>query len=287
MATVRYLCSAATIWPIHGNADRAVAAVGEAGFDGIEIVLHPDLPVQAIGDAARAAGLLRGAVCHLRETVDAAPLFAAAAAFGAAYFVAQVDGYWRSDDWIAERVGTLQAQAGAVGLSVFLETHRGRCTQDLRRTLSLCERMPDLRLCGDFGHYVLAGELRAPWPDETRRALNTLAGRCGVIHARISGGERSLDLLDHCTREQIDEYLDLWRAVVRASVAPELFVTTELLDFGHQCRDEMGRPIGDLWAETLRLLGELKTALSPVMQAPPLHRASAAALADPARSSRT
>ncbi|MEB0161029.1 hypothetical protein QN405_25755, partial [Pseudomonas sp. AH2 (2023)] len=42
---------------------------------------------------------------------------------------------------------------------IYLETHRATMTQDIKRTLDLVERFPELRFNGDFGHWYIGHEL--------------------------------------------------------------------------------------------------------------------------------
>ena len=51
-----------------------------------------------------------------------------------------------------------RVQSEVFGIPVFLETHRGRLTQDLFRTTELLVHFPDIVVTLDLSHYVVAGE---------------------------------------------------------------------------------------------------------------------------------
>ena len=88
---------------------------------------------------ARDLGLRLGGGGYLRVEDSAEPAFALAAEAGAKYLELQVDGYWKDDAWIVARTLELMKLGETHGVPFFLETHRGRYTQDMRRTLWLLE----------------------------------------------------------------------------------------------------------------------------------------------------
>ena len=262
-------CSLLTL-PAETPLPARLRLIAEAGFDGVQTV-----PPQAQGRAGFAealaeAGLEASGCCHLAEDQPAEPMFERAAAAAMTSLNAQVDGYWRDEDWQDARVAELLDLSTWYDLPFFLETHRHRLTQDIRRTLALTERHPTLALCGDFSHYTVTSELRAPWPEEWREALRTLARRCGEIHARVNDGQRVQDPLPLIGTPQQQEFLDLWHTAREAWTGPRFLVTTELLpvSIGYAATDLHGRPVGDIWTDSRSLLAEItdwdrKSARSP------------------------
>lgn len=71
---------------------------------------------------------------------------------------------------------------------VYLETHRATMTQDVRRTLDLIERFPELRFNGDFAHWYIGHEL--PYGDIEAKliAMRPVFERVRFLHLRVSSG---------------------------------------------------------------------------------------------------
>ncbi len=152
------------------------------------------------------------------------------------------------------------------GVPFYLETHRGRYTQDLRRTLEQLERHPDLLLCGDFSHYTVSGELVAPWTGPWRKGLYQVAQKCAVIHARMNAGQRVQDPLLAVPMNQQEEFLELRAFAARAAGKRDessFTLTTELLPTDYQYRDEQGVPVGDVWQDSLELRQKITDYLHP------------------------
>lgn len=258
MSRLSVHCSLLTV-AVEAPLPARLRRIAEAGFDGVQ-TLPPEAQARAgFADALVASGLEASGCCHLAEDQPAEPMFERAAAAGMTSLNAQVDGYWRDEDWQDARVAELLDLSARYDLPFFLETHRHRLTQDIRRTLALTERHPTLALCGDFSHYTVMSELRAPWPDEWREALRTLARRCGEIHARVNDGQRVQDPLPLIGTPQQEEFFDLWHTAREAWTGPCFLATTELLPvaIGYDTTDLHGRPVGDIWADSRSLLAEI------------------------------
>ncbi|MBR7835694.1 sugar phosphate isomerase/epimerase [Actinospica durhamensis] len=258
MSRLSVHCSLLTV-PGSGPLSARLRLIAEAGFDGVQTV-PPDASSRVgFAHALAESGLEVSGCCHLTEDQPAEPMFERAAAAGMTSLNAQVDGYWRDEDWQDARVTELLDLSTRYGLPFFLETHRHRLTQDIRRTIALTERHPALILCGDFSHYTVMSELRAPWPDEWRAALHTLARRCGEIHARVNDGQRVQDPLPLVGAAQRGEFFELWRTARAAWPGPRFLMTTELLpaSIGYDTTDLRGRPVGDIWEDSRRLLGAI------------------------------
>jgi sugar phosphate isomerase/epimerase len=234
----------------------------EAGFDGVQTHPPESRDLARFRTAVDASGLEVSGCGHLAENAPAEPLFARAAAAGMVSLNAQVDGYWRDDAWQDDRVEELLVLSRDYGLPFYLETHRHRMTQDLQRTVSLVRRHPELLLCGDFSHWVVMGELRAPWPPEWRTALHALARRCGEIHLRLNDGQSVQSPLAMISAGQREEFWSLWQTAAAAN--PDLCATTELLpaDIGYDQVDLDGRPISDIWKDSVDLLAEARLRLA-------------------------
>ena len=249
----RVHCSLLTLPAGMPISDR-LARIARAGFDGVQTT--PPEPAQLAGFAAALddSGLAASGCAHVPDDGSAEPIFERAAAAGMVSLNAQVDGYWRDDSWQDTRIRHLLALSEQYDLPFFLETHRHRLTQDLRHTLALIDRHPDLLLCGDFSHYTVMAELRAPWPPEWAAGLRHLARRCHEVHLRLNNGQNIQDPVPAVGPAQRAEFEALWSAARDSS--PDVLFTTELLpaDLGYDHIDLEGAPIGDIWADSLTLL---------------------------------
>ncbi len=236
-----------------GNPFSYIAA---AGFDGVECAPPPVMEAPRFKVVLEEANLHFGAAVYLPDTDEPEPIFERAAAAGAHYLEGQIDGYWQSDTWIDARTRQLISLGQQYGAPFYLETHRGRYTQDLKRTIELLERHPDLLLCGDFSHYTVSGELIAPWTGAWRKGLYQVAEKCAMIHARMNAGQRVQDPLQAISFMQQQEFLELWAFAARAAGKREqssFTLTTELLPTDYQYQDNQGNSVGDVWQDSLEL----------------------------------
>ncbi|WP_331769285.1 hypothetical protein OG948_36460 (plasmid) [Embleya sp. NBC_00888] len=249
----RIHCSLLTLptdLPLHERLTRIACA----GFDGVQTTPPSAAELPRFATALAETGLAASGCAHLPEDCPAEPIFERAAAAGMVSLNAQVDGYWRDHSWQDARIRELLALSEQYALPFFLETHRHRLTQDLRHTIALVDRHPDLRLCGDFSHYTVTAELRAPWRVEWTQALHRLARRCHEVHLRLNNGQNIQDPVPNVDPAQRAEFEALWRTA--RGGADDLLFTTELLPahIGYDHLDLVGTPIGDIWADSLDLL---------------------------------
>jgi sugar phosphate isomerase/epimerase len=269
---IRYHCSLASLRQFDEPLAAQLERIKAAGFDGVESGLPGDRDAKQFSSLLHGLAMSLGVAAYLPENTDPEPLFERAAAAGALYVEAQVDGYWRDDEWIDDRTRQLIELGERYQVPFLLETHRGRYTQDPRRTLALLGRLPGLRLCGDFSHYTSTSELKAPWPAPWRDAMLQIATRCDIVHVRMNAGQRVQDPLCQVGSQQRAEYLHLYRHALHSGNGQVPFtVTTELLPPDYQCVDpRTGEPQGDIWADTKDLLAIVAQALDSV--APPKQR---------------
>jgi len=75
-------------------------------------------------------------------------------------------------------------------LPLMLETHRGRCTQDLHATCALIRRRPVISIALDVSHYLVAGEMFGGDVTRFNVSLGPLFEATELIHGRISNGQQ-------------------------------------------------------------------------------------------------
>ncbi|MGG1552168.1 sugar phosphate isomerase/epimerase family protein [Paenibacillus ferrarius] len=191
-------------------------SIAEAGFSGI----LGQLPEPAEADTWRRLldeyGFSFGvqAVPFPKLGDDLTPYFARAKAFGVQYVNAQILHPYLEGQPAADFVAGFIRQAAEAGLPFFVETHRGRITQDLRRTAQLVEALPQLRLTIDFSHYVVGEGMDRAVADETAEGyLQTLLTRASSIHARISNGHQvQVDVGEDASHPAVQPFLRWWRS---------------------------------------------------------------------------
>ncbi|TBL80172.1 sugar phosphate isomerase/epimerase family protein [Paenibacillus thalictri] len=111
--------------------------------------------------------------------------------FGVAYVNSQVMGNMLRDEAAVQLLQDLLGAAAETGIPYFVETHRGRITQDLLRTVDYVNQLPHLRLTIDISHYVLSCEVSSPsMAAELNPALDVLLQRTSSIHGRVSSGQQ-------------------------------------------------------------------------------------------------
>lgn len=124
-----------------------------------------------------------------RAVSDLTELIPRAREFGVQHINLQVmDSFVVGEEAVALLAG-LAEEGRKAGMPVFIETHRGRVTQDLIRTARYVRAIPDLRLTIDLSHYVVAGEVREITPP-LEALFDELLRRTSCIHARVSNGEQ-------------------------------------------------------------------------------------------------
>jgi hypothetical protein len=144
------------------------------------------------------------------------------------------------------------------GLPLFIETHRGTVTQDLRRTVKVLNRFKRLRFTGDFSHYVVAGELNTAWSDEVWEHFRQIARRCSYFHGRIGFGEQIQNDIGNGTGELTQQFKKLWTMgmsawLKKAGPGDVLPFLIELGPVPYSILDLSGREISDRWEQCLAI----------------------------------
>jgi len=88
----------------------------------------------------------------------------------------------------AEALALLEAvlaASGQLGHTAYVETHRATVTQDMRRTLTWIERLPELRFNADLSHWYTGLEMSYSDFEEKLDLLTPFFARVGFIHGRI------------------------------------------------------------------------------------------------------
>ncbi|OXM82721.1 sugar phosphate isomerase/epimerase family protein [Paenibacillus rigui] len=132
--------------------------------------------------------------------------------FGVQYVNSQVMDSFVTDEAAVQLLHELTEEAAAAGLPYLVETHRGRVTQDLHRTVSYVQALPSLRLTIDLSHYVVAGEMVGEsMLRQAEPLFDVLLQRTSSLHGRVSNGEQvQIDIGDQVESELTAPYLRWW-----------------------------------------------------------------------------
>ena len=172
------------------------------------------------------------------------------------YLTVQVPGSLQASPRIADLLEEMYELANDAGLPLFIETHRGTVTQDLRRTVKVINRFKKVRFTGDFSHYVLAGELGGGWSDDVWDHFQQIAAALRNWRGRISFGEQIQDDIGDGAGEPARQFKKLWTTGFAAWL--EKARAGDVLPFGCQLgpvpyslTDLSGREISDRWEQCL------------------------------------
>ena len=136
-----------------------------------------------------------------------------------------------------------------------IQTHRGRVTQDLLRTVGYAKAIPELRFDLDFSHYIVGGELTGAFPPPAEAAFALLMERATMLDGRFSNGEQvQVDMLNPAYREPVDRVANLWKRVMlgwlRTARRGDVFpFRVELGPPGYAILGADGREISDRWVQ--------------------------------------
>jgi sugar phosphate isomerase/epimerase len=130
-----------------------------------------------------------GIEAFISDERDIEPYLSKAADFGVDYINAQVGSSFLTGQDAISLLDGLVEKAEQYGIPLFVETHRGRITQDLIRTIEYVNEIENLRLTIDLSHYVLAGEINRQ-VESFDPYFERLLRRTASIHGRISNGQQ-------------------------------------------------------------------------------------------------
>lgn len=101
----------------------------------------------------------------------------------------------------------------AEGMPIQFETHRNCITNDLFSTLTLLDAVPEMRLAGDFSHYIVDREFKLPLQPWERSWIDRCIARCDSFQGRVASRQQiqvQIDFPQHAKWVALFE--DFWRA---------------------------------------------------------------------------
>jgi hypothetical protein len=141
--------------------------------------------------AIRAAGLVPVGMGRVLAPDEALPLARCHADAGLDFTTLHVGTGLESDDAMARLAEAVLEASAATGHALYIETHRATMTQDIRRTLDLVERFPQLAFTLDFSHWYTGHEMtyggeyaaRLAWCDPVFARVASVQWRIGTTGA--------------------------------------------------------------------------------------------------------
>ncbi|NHN29889.1 TIM barrel protein [Paenibacillus sp. S3N08] len=184
--------------------------IAEAGFTGILGALPQPHEAAQWRKLLDQYNLSFGITSFPYKREDLIPILKHAKDFGVQYINSQVMDSFVIDEEAVTLLKELTEEAAAQGVPYFVETHRGRVTQDLLRTVEYVKAIPDLRLTIDLSHYVVAGEMVGSL-EKVEPLFDSLLRRTSSIHARVSNGEQvQVDIGPNGEHPMVPSFMRWW-----------------------------------------------------------------------------
>ena len=236
--------------------DEKLTRIKTAGFDAVDTVVPKTAEEEQRWSAAvKKQGLALGVQTSINKLEDLDAPLATAKRIKSPYLDVHVGNYYFPE---AEATFLLRAMAERCkreGMAMMVQTHRGRVTQDLFRTIAYTRAIPDLRFCLDLSHYFVGGEIGGRLSPEADALFDELLKRAPMLDGRVSNGEQvQIDMGPTADNGYAKYFAGLWkRAMVHwlkgAKPGDTFIFRVELGPPDYSIRDLNGKEISDRWEQ--------------------------------------
>jgi hypothetical protein len=249
--------SATEEWPV----EKQLAEINAAGFDAFDVWIGGMKPeeVEKWIRLAASHGLGLGVETGPEKAEDIDAAIAIARRMRSPYLDAHVASYFLPEPEATALLRALTERCKAARMPLVIQTHRGRVTQDLLRTVSYAKAIPDLRFDLDFSHYFVAGEITGEVSPSAMTAFSTLMERATMLDARVSNGESvQVDVGEAADNELTRRFAALWKRVMvrwlTSATTGDVFpFRIELGPPPYAILDRSGKELNDRWEQQKRL----------------------------------
>lgn len=171
-------------------------------------------------EAARVAGLVPTAIGRVNRPGDAREVARIHKAAGCNALTLHVGTGFETDDEAVQLAEAIVEASAAEGLPIYVETHRATMTQDMKRTLDLVARVPELRFNGDFSHWYTGAEMTYGDVQAKLDRLRPVTDRTRFLHGRISTpGAIQVSAMGGAHDEHLAVFRTLWTRCFEAFLA--------------------------------------------------------------------
>ena len=237
--------------------------ISAAGFDGVDIVCG-DFGADEILPLLEQHRLAATVTAFPKGLDDLGPAIDLATAVSARHLniIGQVYPFTVEEG--ARFVRGWLAQCAAANLPVTMETHRDCLTTDLLYTLQLIEAVPDMMLCADLSHFVVAREFTWPIGDLVEQQIQEILDRSNAFQGRVASREQiQLQIGFPQHRDWVELFEDWWARGFRSwkSRASEDATLNFLCELGpkeYAMTGPDGYELSDRWAEAQTIMARAR-----------------------------
>ena len=241
--------------------EEQVRMIAEAGYDGIDIYTFAPEKSRTVRALMRDYGL-GCTCCAFPKSVEA---FQAdldmTNELGGNHLNIIVQMYPMTVGEGVDILGRMLEMGRRSGVRVIVETHRDCMTTDMLYTLRLMEQLPEMEMCADLSHFVVAREFTWPVPDRDEAWIQQVLDRSVAFQGRIASREQvqvSVDFPQHQGwvgkfRQWWEDGMRKWRASQPGDATLNFLIELGPPPYGITGRD--GYELVDRWEEAKIIRG--------------------------------
>ena len=240
--------------------DRVCAMVAEAGYDGMAIDLGA-ADVQTAYDVRphmEREGLVPLIVAFPRSVESLRDTLKMARDFGSPYVNVIGQVFPLTVEGAIPVIRRWIEMSLEEDMPVQFETHRNCITNDLFATLSLMDAVPEMRLAGDFSHYMVDREFKLPLAPWERGLISRCIQRCDSFQGRVASRQQiQLPLGFPQHQKWVELFQGFWREGFAdwrgRNASGDLLFLCELGPPEYAMTGADGRELSNRWEEALQL----------------------------------